>query len=61
VHDAFAKAQKYFNDNPERKVRENILHWLVIKACKKLNKYSREVPFGVFREESGEENARSID
>lgn len=54
VQDAFVKAQEYFKKNPDRKVRENILHWLVIKACKKLNKYSREIPVGLFREDKGE-------
>jgi DNA-directed RNA polymerase specialized sigma24 family protein len=48
VHDAFAKATTYFNDpkNKDRKVREQILVWLVIKACKRRNKESREIPYG---------------
>lgn len=47
VHDAFAKAQEYFNKNPDRKVREQILVWLVIKAAKRKNrKESRELPMG---------------
>lgn len=46
VHDAFAKAIEYFNKNPERKVREQIMIWLVLKACKRLNKHSKEIPFG---------------
>ena len=49
VHDAFAKAQEYFNNpkNKERKIREQILVWLVIKAVKRKNKKeSREIPFG---------------
>lgn len=54
VHDAFVKAVEYFNKNKERKVRENILHWLVIKSCKKINKFSREVPYGLFRENEGD-------
>lgn len=50
VHDAFAKAQKYFNENKSRKVREKIIHFLVIKACKKYNRTSREIPRSVFDE-----------
>jgi hypothetical protein len=49
VHDAFAKAQEYFNNpkNKDRKVREQILVWLVLKAAKKKNKKeSRELPAG---------------
>ena len=49
VHDAFAKATEYFNNpkNKDRKIREQILVWLVIKAVKKKNKKeSREIPFG---------------
>lgn len=46
VHDAFAKALEYFKKNPDKKVREQIMVWLVLKACKKLNKYSAEIPFG---------------
>ncbi len=48
VHDALAKAVKYFNEHPDRKVRENIIDWLILKACKKANKYSREIPAGDF-------------
>ena len=54
VHDAFTKATEYFNKHPERKIRENILHWLTIKACKKINKFSREIPVGLFNESVGD-------
>jgi hypothetical protein len=43
VHDAFAKSVEYFNRYPENKVRESILNWLILKACKEYNKYSNEV------------------
>lgn len=56
VQDAFVRAQVYFKDHPDRKVRENILHWLVIKSCKRLNKYSREIPYGAFMNDKGEWN-----
>lgn len=44
VHDAVVKAIEYHTKHPERKIREQIVEFLVIKACKKLNKYSAEVP-----------------
>jgi hypothetical protein len=49
VHDALAKSVEYFNKHKERKVREDVINWLVLKACKKANKFSREVPFGDIR------------
>lgn len=61
VHSAFARAQEYFNNpkNKDRKVREQILVWLVIKEVKKKNKKeSREIPYGdtrVFMEDSNQE------
>lgn len=59
VHSAFARAQEYFNNprNKNRKVREQILVWLVLKEVKKKNrKESREIPYGdtrLFSEDSG--------
>ena len=47
VHDALAKSLAYFQKHPERKIRENIVHLLIIKACKKANKTSVEVPYGL--------------
>lgn len=46
VHNALARSVKYFNDNPERKIREEVVRWLILKECKKMNKYSREIPVG---------------
>lgn len=47
VHDAFAKAQQYSNKNPGRNFREQILHVLIIRACRKYNKrFSAEIPYG---------------
>lgn len=46
VHDAFAKALIYFNKHPSKKVRPQIMEWLVLKACKKVNKNSVEIPMG---------------
>ncbi len=46
IHDAFAKAQVYHNKNPERNFREQIMHVLIIRSCRKYNKkYSQEVSF----------------
>lgn len=50
VQDAFCKAVEYFNKHPEKKVRESIVIWLVLKACKKYNKFSVEVPFGLMKD-----------
>ena len=44
VHDGLAKSVEYFNNHPDRKVQLEIVEWLIIKACKKLNRYSREIP-----------------
>ena len=54
VQDACVKAVEYFKKNPERKVREQIMRWLILKSCKKINKYSKEIPFGLFREDYSE-------
>lgn len=50
VQDACVKAVEYFKKNPERKVREQIMRWLILKSCKKINKYSKEIPYGLFNE-----------
>lgn len=52
VHDALAKTQEYLNKHPERKVREMIVRFLILKACKKKNKESREIPSG-FMDDNG--------
>ena len=46
VQDAFTKAVEYFNKNPGRKVRERVMRWLILKACKKINRHSKEISFG---------------
>ena len=50
LQDAFLMAQSYHNKNPKMKIRSSILYVLVIRACKKYNKHSREVPFGLMNE-----------
>lgn len=50
VQDACVKAVEYFKKNPERKVREQVMRWLILKSCKKINKYSKEIPFGLMNE-----------
>jgi len=55
VQDAMVKTVEYFNKNPDRKIREQIVRWQILKAVKRANKYSREVPWGLFREEANEE------
>ncbi len=42
VHSAVARSVAYFNKHPEKKVREQIINWLILKECKKKNKESRE-------------------
>ena len=49
VHDAFVKVLKYFNEHPDRKVREHIVNHKIIQACKRANKYSKELPSGLMR------------
>lgn len=53
VHDALAKAVEYFAKHEDRKVQLQIIEWLIIKSCKKLNKYSNEIPtdFSVVEQE----------
>lgn len=47
IQDAFTKAQTYHTKHPDRNFREQILHVLVIRACRKYNKkYGAEIPFG---------------
>lgn len=46
VHNAVAKSVEYFAKHPERKIQLEIVEWLVIKSCKKMNKYSPELAMG---------------
>lgn len=55
VHDAMVKAIEYFQKHPERKVREQIIRWLILKACKKQNRFSKEIPFGLMNESDNHE------
>ncbi len=50
VQDAMVKAVEYFKKNPDRKVREQVLRWLILKSCKKINRHSKEIPFGLFQD-----------
>lgn len=56
VQDACVKAVIYFKEHPERKVREQIMRWLILKSCKKINKYSKEVPYGLMNESYTEQD-----
>ena len=48
VHDAFIRAVEYFTKNPDKKVREHIMNFHILKACKKINKKnSWEIPYGL--------------
>jgi len=44
VHMALAKTLEYLKKNPSRNLREDIVNHLIIRACKKLNRFSRELP-----------------
>ncbi len=50
VQDACVKAVEYFKKNPDRKVREQVMRWLILKSVKKINKYSKELPYGLMNE-----------
>ena len=50
VQDAMVKCVEYIKKNPDRKLRENIARWLILKSCKKINKYSKEIPYGLMNE-----------
>ena len=50
VHNAFAKSVSYFNKNPNKKVSEFIVRNLILRACKKENRFSREKPAGLMNE-----------
>lgn len=50
VQDAVVKTVEYFKKNPDRKIREQIVRWQVLKACKRINKYSKEIPYGLMNE-----------
>ena len=45
VHNALARAQKYLNEHPGRKLREHWIKILILKECTKWNKYSKEVVY----------------
>ncbi len=47
VHDAISKSVEYFNRHPGKKVSERIVQFLILKACKKVNKFSIEIPSGL--------------
>lgn len=60
VHAALAKSLDYFKKHPERAAREQIVHWLILKECKRKNKESREIPMpSTWFEE--EKNANTVD
>lgn len=50
VQNAFIKAVEYFKANPDRKVREQVIRWLVLKSCKRINKTSKEISWGLMNE-----------
>ncbi len=51
VQEAFVKAVVYHNKHPDRNFREQIMHVLVIRACRKINKrFSAEIPSGLMQE-----------
>jgi hypothetical protein len=50
VHDALAKTLEYMNKHEGKKVSENIVRFLILKACKKQNKYSVELESGLLNE-----------
>src|SRR5688500_4363842 len=58
VHSALAKSIAYFQKkkNADRKVREQIIHWLIIKECKRYNKGSIEVPYGSYEDFAARED-----
>lgn len=52
VQDAFVKAVIYHNKHKGRSFREQILHVLVIRSCKKINKkFGVEIPSGLLNED----------
>ena len=46
VHNAITKSLEYKKKNPKMNVDEQIIRFLILKACKKMNKYSVEIPYG---------------
>lgn len=58
VHAALAKSITYFKKkkNADRKVREQIVHWLIIKECKRHNRGSIEVPYGSYEDFAARED-----
>ena len=51
VHDALAKSLVYFQKHPDKKVREQIVHFQILKACKRANKYSVEFASGLLNQD----------
>jgi DNA-directed RNA polymerase specialized sigma24 family protein len=47
VHDAFIKSLEYFKKHPEKKVRPHIMEYLVLRAAKRKNRESKEIPSGL--------------
>lgn len=59
VHAAFAKTLEYLKEHPDKKIREHIVAFRILKICKKLNKrHNIEVSFGVL---NGDNDERSDD
>lgn len=50
VHNAMVKTLEYKSKRPKMNVDERIIRFLILKACKKMNKYSVEVPYGDTRD-----------
>lgn len=50
VHNALVKTLEYKKKRPKMNVDERIIRFLILKACKKMNKYSVEVPYGDTRD-----------
>ena len=48
VHDAFQKALEYVSKHPKTRISAFLLRRETARACRRLNKYSREIsiPFG---------------
>jgi hypothetical protein len=46
VHNALAKSIVYFQKHPDKKIQLQIVEFLIIKSCKKYNRYSPEMPSG---------------
>lgn len=56
VHNALVKSLIYFNKNPTKKVREQVVHLEILRACKRANRYCVEVPSGSMNYDPTESN-----